>query len=178
MSFWNRLRVRWQGKALSRSSQQLTNIKGSVSAFGETRDVSLKIEDDGTVAYTLDELSNMVIRCAWCGNPIFPGDPITLYSPDEGFQIPDYAVVYNQDPLMLVGCLLWDCADTGADRGGFWVPDETKPGHGKVHRVLSALEQIHLNMQRGDESPIIIHDITDMGEAIRTSNEALRKCQE
>jgi len=61
------------------------------------------------------------IKCAWCGDTIFPGDPITLYTPPKDFAIPAHAIIHKTDPLELVGCLGWDCAQTGADRSGFWV---------------------------------------------------------
>lgn len=76
----------------------------------------------------------MAIRCAWCGKPIFVGDFITLYSPSEEFEIPDWAVIYHQEPLQLIGCQRTDCADSGSDYCGCWIPP------GKVQRQKSGIE--------------------------------------
>jgi len=74
-----------------------------------------------TPAYCPQCWAQAAIKCAWCGGTIVPGDPITLYSPGN------------------VGCLGWDCADTGADHAGFWVMP------GKVQRVMSPLEMFVAN---------------------------------
>ena len=97
-------------------------------------------------------IESMCIKCAWCEGSIMPGDPITLYGPinRKEFQVPEYAVVYRQEPLRLVGCLRWNCADTGADRAGFWIPP------GKVDRVLSPIEEVMTRMQGGEEEPVVI----------------------
>lgn len=80
----------------------------------------------------------MAIPCAWCGLPITLGDPITLYKPKEGYTPPTGVVTHEE---ALVGCLRWECAYSGADRAGFWVPDE-KNEKGRVMRVPSPLEII------------------------------------
>jgi hypothetical protein len=98
------------------------------------------------------------IKCAWCGDTIFPGDPITLYTPKKDFAIPEHAVVHKTDPLELVGCFDWNCAESGADRRGFWVMP------GKVQRVLSPLEMIFANGPLG--KPVIVNDLSDPREAI------------
>jgi hypothetical protein len=95
----------------------------------------------------------MAIRCAWCGNVIFIGDPITLYTPaKKDFSIPEYAKIYTDKPLRIVGCLRWDCAETGADRAGFWMPP------GKVHRMPTAFEKLMSNDGKGI---IICENLTD-----------------
>jgi hypothetical protein len=87
-----------------------------------------------------DCLTAMAIRCGWCGQTIFIGDPVTLYSRSNGELpiLPDRAVIYDQVRGTLVGCLGWDCADTGADRAGLWLPDPKNPGRGhvKLHESL------------------------------------------
>lgn len=109
------------------------------------------------------------IKCAWCGDIIVPGDPITLYSPgkpaglffstkepseaqqrrkQEDFVVPEYAVVYQREPrLVLVGCLGWDCADVITDRAGFWVMP------GKVQRAISPEEML---MALGGDAALIV----------------------
>lgn len=101
--------------------------------------------------------SKAAIKCAWCGETIVPGDPITLYSPgpptdlffsseepgeaqqrrkQENFIVPDHAVVYREEPqLQLVGCLRIGCVDIFTDRAGFW----TMPG--KV-RLMTLFEEL------------------------------------
>ncbi len=101
---------------------------------------------------------SQVIKCAWCGKVITPESPITLYSPNPEFTIPDYAVKYREkevDPVRLVGCLRWSCANTGADRAGFW----EMPG--KVERCLSPIEQAFLSQQM-----VIVSDLGDRREAV------------
>lgn len=111
---------------------------------------------------------HMAIRCAWCGNRIFIGDPITLYTPltqeltqNNDFQVPENAVVYSKDPLQLVGCLGWNCAESGADRAGFWVPGEN--GKGRVQRVQTAYEAILCSKE---PFIMIVDDTCDIKEAV------------
>ncbi len=83
----------------------------------------------------------MAVQCAWCPNLVFIGDPITLYSPRDYSRIPaERAIVFSIEPLRYVGCLGWNCALTGADKAGFWLPDEN--GHGYVKRVPTAFEEM------------------------------------
>lgn len=97
------------------------------------------------------------IKCAWCGETIRPGDPITLYTPKPGVKLPEHAVVYRYIPhLQVVGCLGWNCAETGADRAGFWIMP------GKVQRVMSPLEM--LLSQAGAE--VMIIDLADPSQAV------------
>lgn len=113
--------------------------------------------------YCAECWAKAAIICAWCDGSILPGDPITLYTPtNDGHKIPDHAVVYKQEPLQLVGCLRWECSETGADRAGFWVMP------GKVQRVLSPIEQL---IAGGCEGAIIINDLADQSQAILISEE-------
>lgn len=105
-----------------------TKRSGSVSAFGCTINTKMRRNRDGSVDYCLDCIGKMAIQCAWCGDPIFIGDPITLYTPRGEFKVPEHAVIYNNEPLQLVGCLSLNCAETGADRAGFWLPGENTRG--------------------------------------------------
>ena len=109
--------------------------------------------ENGSMDYCLDCIGKMAIRCAWCGDPIFIGNPITLYTPHGDFQVPEHAIVYNKEPLQLVGCLGWNCAETGADRAGFWLQGED--GKGCVQRVPTAYEAILSDMKE-DVNPTLI----------------------
>lgn len=135
-------------------------LGGDVTAFGEKRTLNVRTLDlSGAIdGWCLDCMSKMVIRCAWCESPIFPEDPITLYSAKEGFVVPEHAVVYRRSPLQLVGCLGWNCAETGGDRAGFWVAGEE--GRGRVYRVPSPIE-VALGSGRG----VIVGDLRNIDEA-------------
>ena len=158
-----------------------TKQKGKVSAFGHSTKTSMPINKSGSVDWCLDCIEKMAIQCAWCGNAIFIGEPITLYSPgplaeffsseepseiqkarwQEDFVAPDYAVVYQENPLVLVGCLYRYCADPGADRAGFWFPG--KAGKGEVWRIPTVHEKI---MVSDGNSGVLINDINDSSEAV------------
>jgi len=103
-----------------------------VRVFGK----EILLEMQKGFAYCPECLAKMAIRCAWCGRFILPGDPITLYSPpDQDWIIPEYAVVYQKEPVVqLVGCMRLLCAEGAIDRTGFWVPP------GRVFRVASPME--------------------------------------
>lgn len=105
--------------------------------------------------YCHDCFQKMAIRCAWCGEYILPNEPITLHKPKKDFEIPEYAVVYKENPKLLVGCLSYGCANTGADRAGFWIVP------GKVQLTQSIFQQAF-------DSPgevFVISDIRDINEA-------------
>jgi len=139
-----------------------TKLVGQVSAFNRKTTLTIHPPKGEKPGYCHSCLGLMSIRCAWCGEPIFIGDPITLYTPTESnFKIPDHAVVHKQDPLQLVGCLGWDCALSGIDRAGFWVPRDD--GKGCVRQVPSPLEII-LNAKT-TQNVVIIDDLTSMGKA-------------
>jgi len=108
--------------------------------FGKETEITFRSFKKEELEYCHKCLGEMSIRCAWCGEVIFIGDPITLYSPvKKDHKLPDYAVLYNKEENQYVGCLGWDCAQTGGDRAGFWVPP------GKVHRVATAWETLIQN---------------------------------
>lgn len=124
-------------------SGKRTKTSGWVKVFDKDLHLAIRANEDGTVDYTLDEIAAMAIRCAWCGEPIAIGDPVTLYLARPGIAIPPHAVRYNHQSL--VGCLGWNCAETGADRAGFWEPDPDQPGKGRVRRVPSPFEMLIAN---------------------------------
>ncbi|MEK7658485.1 MAG: hypothetical protein AAB352_01300 [Patescibacteria group bacterium] len=129
-----------------------TKLFSPVEIFGEKIFITLKRKFE----YCPECLAKMSIRCAWCGKSILVGDPITLNTPvRKDWQVPDYAVKYKKDPLQLVGCLRWECADSGIDRAGFWMPP------GKVYRVASPMEMV---LATNDVA--ICNDITDISKAV------------
>ena len=161
-----------------------TKLRGTVTAFGERTTMRMPTNAEGTTDYCLECIGKMTIRCAWCGGLIFIGDPITLCTPHSeeaflrsaegqrefefvfdgelGFKIPAYAVVYRRKPLQLVGCLRWECAESGADRAGYWVPGPD--GAGMVYRVQTAYEEI-LSGAAGKTTSVVVGDLHDPNEA-------------
>lgn len=136
-----------------------TQIEGNIEAFGKTGKVKMPLNEVGGVDYCLECVGQMAIRCAWCKEVIWIGEPITLYTPMEAFEVPEGAIIYNQDPLQLVGCLGWNCADTGADRAGFWLPGDG--GKGVVYRVISGVEEAMMTQEIS-----IVGDLSNISDAV------------
>jgi len=142
------------GKKLAKCGHE-TKTKGKVTAFGQTITTRMPVNEDGSVDYCLDCIGEMAICCAWCKEPIFIGDIITLYSPvdEDKFALPENAVIYNKERMSVVGCGRITCADTGADYAGYWLPDEN--GKGKVHRKPTIIEQSIEDLSKGGSGVII-----------------------
>lgn len=153
MKFFKKIIFPWT--KISARCGHLTKRKDSITAFEETVSCKLPLNNDRSTDYCHACLEKMTIRCAWCGKPIFIGDPVTLYaqSDESDQELPDYAVKYGERSY--VGCLRWECADSGADRSGFWNPP------GEVFRVMSPLEQC---LQSNDI--VICGDLSDINQAI------------
>lgn len=144
---------------VSEITHKRTKRRGMISAFGEEGFMEMPLTPKGGVLFALEDIAAMTIRCPWCGEPIFIGEPVTLYSPvDPAFVVPEHAAVYSTNPLRLVGCLGWECAETGADRSGFWQPDPNNIGKGHVHLVQSPLEQLLANPQA---EMILVQDLSN-----------------
>lgn len=142
-----------------------TKIKDTLHLFGEEVECGLLFQENGKVEYYHRCIEAMAILCAWCGKPIIIGDPLTLMTPrNKNFKTPEHAVVYSQNPLQLVGCLRWDCCDTGGLRAGFWIPP------GKVYRVPSPIE-----MAMASDDTVIVGNVSDPKEATRKTEEFLKK---
>lgn len=128
-----------------------TKRAGKLKKFDEeTFLLQMPLNDDGKPDYCIDCISDMTIKCAWCGKPIFVGDQVTLYSPaDPDHEMPDYAIEHKggTKSKQYVGCLRWECAETGADICGIWVPP------GEVKRFMSPMEKA---MMTGE--PVIVSD--------------------
>lgn len=149
-----------------------TRRSGRYSAFDDYRSRQFPLNKNGTVDWCLDCMGKMTIQCGWCGDPIFVCDPITLYEPTETAQVPDYAVQYEENGRThIVGCLGWDCAETGADRKGFWMPGDD--GKGRVARIASPIE---IMFATGEAQ--IVGDISSIHEAVAASEAAHKKFAE
>lgn len=120
----------------------------------ETTIMEMPLAENGNPDYCLVCIGAMSIQCAWCGKPITIGDPVTLYVPEKDFEVPVHAVRYHEGdgPEALVGCLRWNCADTGGDLCGTWLPP------GQVHRVPSPIELCLASCEEGRQSMVIVGD--------------------
>jgi len=125
-----------------------TRLFGSLEAYGERIEI-IGLSKKPLLCFSC--MHQLTIRCAWCGKPIFPGDPVTLYSPMDSTYVPNYSatVRHLDNPVIYVGCLRLDCAESGADRAGFWNPPDG------VHRVPTAYELVLSNPDKG----VIIDDV-------------------
>ncbi len=130
-----------------------TKKVGKITSRGESRTMSMPLSENKKPEYCLACIAKMSIRCAWCENSIHIGHPVTLYIPDESYQVPEGAVRYDEDEQCLVGCLGWNCAVSGADRQGFWMPP------GKVLRVPSPIEMLMANGMKG--KGVIVGNLSD-----------------
>lgn len=153
-----------------------TKQKGFINNGESESIMEMPLTKNGKPDYCLACIGKMSIKCAWCGKPISIGSPVTLYSPgptdylffssegrskvqtereQENFEVPKHAVVYSEDPLLLVGCLGLGCADTGADICGRWMPP------GEVERTPSPVEIIMASVQKGQPCIVMMGDTRD-----------------
>ena len=126
---------------------------------------NVALPDKGGPPVCTECFRKLVIPCAYCGLPICPGDPITLYRKKAEYQPPKDAVCYDGNAY--VGCLRCGCAMTGADRAGFWLPDNDALPEvvGHVARVPNILEMIAKQMQEGD-GMIVIGDLSELPKGL------------
>ena len=162
-----RLFARLSGQYVAEACHHRTKRKGEVRAFGACTTTAMPLTN-GTVKWCLSCIGSMAIRCAWCEEVIFIGDPVTLYTPTKpDFSVPEHAIVYSENPLQLVGCLRMNCAESGADRAGFWIPGED--GKGSVERVATPFELV-MATGRG----VVVNDLSSMKEAGQLQADAFR----
>jgi hypothetical protein len=132
-----------------------TNKSGRISSLGRISLMKMPLSENGNPDYCLECIGKMAIECAWCKEPISIGDPVTLYIANEenASELSEHAVRYAEDPQCVVGCLRWNCGQSGIDRQGFWMPP------GQVERIPSPLEMM---MTPGNEGKaVIIGDLSD-----------------
>ena len=132
--------------------------KMRVEAFGEHVELESPVNDDGIVPFCASCLAGMTIRCAWCEQPIFISNMITLYSPRRGDRaIPMHATILSAQNRQLVGCERTSCAMTGADYCGFWIPS----GRMRNGRWIGGVRPFKSALERALESgqPMIVNDI-------------------
>lgn len=134
MGILNTVTALWKSKPKMAKCGHRTLTKGIMSAFGEIEAIEIRDKD---LPFCVDCLAKMAIQCAWCKRPIFIGNFVTLYNTagKKDFVAPKHAVVYSKDPLALVGCQRTDCAHSGSDYLGYWIPP------GQVMRIESTIER-------------------------------------
>lgn len=92
----------------------MTRIFEDRVIFGKKVLIDLSTKDGDTIPYCHDCVEKMVIRCARCGKPIFPGDSVSIVHFED--KIPEYAVAHGGG---FIGCLRLDCS-CGGDFIGTW----------------------------------------------------------
>lgn len=101
-------------------------------ALGEDpRIKDILLNEKGRIRYCHKCLEKMAIRCAWCGETILIGEPITLYSPAFGSEMPDFAVEEDARtlPRNFIGCFRDRCVVPGETMDGILIPP------GKARRI-------------------------------------------
>jgi len=65
----------------------------------------------------MTEMRPLIIRCAQCGLPIFPGAPVALYAGPAAAFTKAWSTMHEGQ---YVGCLRWDCCPSGGFFAGHW----------------------------------------------------------
>lgn len=159
-TFWLVITNPFRRTYTSNVCKHRTKRAGSIVSGGHRLLTSMPLAANGSPDYCLDCIAGMSIKCAWCDNPISIGDPVTLYVAGESCKIPEHAVRLKEDPRRLVGCLGFDCAETGADRQGFWVPP------GRVEQMDSPIDVLFKMFESGDDSEhiVIVDDLSNSAD--------------
>lgn len=147
MSFFSRIHNFFRKDYVANKCGHKTKIKGRVCALGENFTLEMPLAENKKPDFCLDCISKMSIRCAWCGEPIHIGDPVTTLCVAQDYIPPEYAVRYEDNSF--VGCLSWGCGEA-IFRSGFWMPP------GVVHRVMSPIEMV---ISSG--SAVFVQDLSD-----------------
>ena len=112
----------------------------------------ITLAKNGRPNYCLVCIGNMAIRCGWCGKTIDISDMITLYL--ENPDMPEWTRYYGEAGASgrkrVIGCGRSDCAETGADYCGQWLPP------GEVVRFQSVLEKMIEANQNGDDCTVVV----------------------
>lgn len=146
------------GRNIEADCGHQTKLRGTIGHEGDQRKITLKLGENGHPFSCLACIEKAIIPCAWCGKPIWPDEPITLYlSSNPEQEVSVGSVLYREvgGKKVYVGCLRWDCARTGADRAGFWVVP------GEVERCLSPLEEA----LQSPSGMVIVSDLSDRSTA-------------
>lgn len=83
--------------------------------------VVVQVPPDNDRAYCAKCVAKSAIICAWCGQIIWPGDPISLSAPLSAkfFKKLEGAVCFDRETMTMVGCLRPECGSR-FDMAGFW----------------------------------------------------------
>ncbi|MBI5765687.1 hypothetical protein HZA71_00475 [Candidatus Falkowbacteria bacterium] len=105
------------------------NGKFKVRALGKTMVYSPGRTD---IEYCPACLAKMVIQCIWCKKPIFPGNPISVFTAVGKHKIPDQAYILTGKPLQAISCADPGCLKKfNGEINGIWVAP------GKVGEIFS-----------------------------------------
>lgn len=109
--------------------------QATISIYGEERELT----DDAPMcpACTIEKFRPMIIRCAKCGKPIYPGDGVAVYRGPTGL---DYSASgYRTSEGALLGCLRMSCCPTGGLFGGNWSGEEFRSRFGGRSAIEEAI---------------------------------------
>jgi hypothetical protein len=108
-------------------------------------------------------------RCALCGLPIMPGDPVALYGPSNKFKRQRVTEVRSG----VLGCMRWDCCPSGGFFAGHWTGKGFRPafpdGQTVVERVFATGQTVvgDLSQKPEGESVIELPLPPDLARAFR-----------
>lgn len=78
----------------------------------------------------LARLRTGLIRCALCGFPIMPGDPVAVYGNNKKLFKKEWMTTVGEgkdEDKGVIGCLRWDCCPSGGFFSGHWMGDHYVP---------------------------------------------------
>lgn len=117
--------------------EQVDQVRMTVEAFGETRDMGVPANPDGTAQYTAEQLGKMTIRCAFCRGAIFIGEPVVISELEPGTvedlrMIEGIHFVSDDPPTALTCYTIGPCTIPGMLPSGDWLPSNTDPSKGMI----------------------------------------------
>ncbi|HWH07234.1 MAG TPA: hypothetical protein VNU47_01770 [Candidatus Paceibacterota bacterium] len=141
----------------------VASAEGRVEAFDDHTVTTMPRNEQGGYDFCHACLGKMAIRCGWCERAIFIGDPVTLYMPSHPYVwfSPDVTFM-SFDNQTVVGCGRTDCAHTGADYAGFWVPAGVKR-EGRWIAGVKPMISIYQTVL-ATNGAVVANDVSDMSE--------------
>ncbi len=95
---------------------------------------------------------SITCRCALCGLVILPGDAVALYRPSRKFKKERVTEVKSG----VLGCMRWDCCESGAFFAGHWTGEGFKSAFGDG---MTAVEKCFATGQ------VVVSDMSEMSDA-------------
>jgi len=109
-----------------------THLIAKVTAFGETVEMTLEPNEDGSLNYCIKCLEKMTLQCPLCEGPIFIDTPIVFYPKKEGI-------------APFIGCATFYCTTKNpskdADRRFRWIPGKKGKGKASIDVNIEMIER-------------------------------------